>query len=84
MRLLVTKTATRQLKKLPVFFRDKVEARIEALRQNPFPKGVKKLRGRPGYRIRVGVYRVLYSLDQEQKIITILSAQHRKDAYRYN
>lgn len=82
MRLVLTKTAAKQLRKLPIFFRSRIETKIETLKQNLFPIGSKKLTDRPGYRLRVGDYRVLYDVNKQRKIITILSTLHRKNAYR--
>lgn len=82
MHLVLTKTAAKHLRKLPAFFRNKIETKIEALKQNPFPLGIKKLTGRPGYRFRIGDYRLMYDVNKKRKIITILRTQHRKDAYR--
>ena len=82
MKLLVNKTAAKQLLKIPYQFRLKIEREIESLTKNPFPVKSRKLTARPGYRLKIGDYRVLYLVDKKRKTITILSAQHRKDAYR--
>ena len=54
---------------------------IAALAQNPRPKGVKKLKGRDGYRIRVGNYRIIYDIFDNELIIDIIALGHRKDIY---
>lgn len=82
MKLLVGKTASKQLLKIPYKVRVKIESKIEKLPADPFPAGYQKLSGREGYRLRIGDYRVLYALDKKQKVIIVLSAQHRKDAYK--
>lgn len=56
--------------------------RIEELEKRPYPQGVKKLTNRPGWRVRVGDYRILYTIDEKKKELTILSVAHRKDVYR--
>ncbi|NJL92104.1 MAG: type II toxin-antitoxin system RelE/ParE family toxin, partial [Coleofasciculaceae cyanobacterium SM2_1_6] len=48
---------------------------------DPRPSGCLKLKGREGWRIRVGNYRVPYKIDDQQKIITILRIRHRRDVY---
>jgi mRNA interferase RelE/StbE len=48
---------------------------------NPRPHGVKKLKGRDGYRIRVGNYRIIYEVYDDQLIIDIIAIGHRKDIY---
>ena len=46
------------------------------------PTGCLKLIGRDGWRIRVGVYRVIYQIDDQEKKIVILDFGHRRDIYR--
>ena len=84
MKLYVSKTAAKQLLKIPYRIRLKVEKEIEKLPKNPHSRKARKLSGRNGYRYRVGDYRVLYSINKRLKRINILSVQHRKDAYRGN
>ena len=56
---------------------------IESLENEPRPKGVKKLVGtREGYRVRVGLYRFLYTIDDHRRIVTIYRIRHRREAYR--
>lgn len=80
MKLLLSKSAAKQLLKIPYRTRARIEEQIENLAEKPFSRKSQKLAGRSGYRLRVGDYRVLYLV--EKKKIIILSVQHRKDAYR--
>ena len=82
MRLSITRSAAKQLLKIPYRVRERIEKEIEGLTKNPYPSKSQKLSGRDGYRLRVGDYRALYSFDKKAKIITVLSVQHRKDAYK--
>lgn len=82
MKLLVTKSASKQLLKIPHKQRLKIEEKIEQLSNLPTSPQTKKLSGRPGWRLRIGDYRVLYFIDKKKRSIIILSVQHRKDAYR--
>ena len=53
------------------------------LAEDPFPRGARKLTGYDDvYRVRVGRYRILYSVSQGRLVIVILKVGHRKDAYR--
>ena len=61
--------------------RDSGEA-ILALGREPRPPGARKLTGREGYRIRIGAYRILYEVEDEQRRIRIYHIGHRKDVYR--
>ena len=54
---------------------------IEGLAENPRPQGCKKLKGRTGYRIRVGNYRIIYEIFDEILLIDVIDLGHRKDIY---
>ncbi len=56
--------------------------RIEALRFVPRPPGVEKLSGQELYRIRQGVYRILYEIKNDELIIIVVKIGHRRDVYR--
>ncbi len=61
----------------------KIDEAILSLKDKPFPHPQsKKLKGEDRYRLRVGDYRVVYMVDEKQKIITIYRVRHRKDVYR--
>jgi mRNA interferase RelE/StbE len=55
---------------------------IQALADNPRPPGCKKLAGGDHYRIRRGAYRVVYSIEDERRIVLVVKIGHRKDVYR--
>ncbi len=78
----ITRSAERQLKRLPPGDQQRVVA-ILPLSDNPFPRVSRKLSGYDDVlRIRVGTYRVLYSVSEKKLIIIILKIGHRKNAYR--
>ena len=57
--------------------------RIKALADEPRPRQAKKLKGaEKAYRLRVRGYRVVYTVDDEQKLVTVTAIRHRKDVYR--
>ena len=56
--------------------------RVNGLAANPRPAGVEKLSGIDRYRIRQGDYRMVYAIDDEQKVVDIVRIAHRKDVYR--
>ena len=56
--------------------------KILALESNPRPSGIKKLQVFEYYRIRIGDYRVVYSINDKSHLIKILDLGHRKDIYR--
>ena len=52
------------------------------LGDNPRPRGIKKLSNREEYRLRAGDYRVLYTIDEPNSVVTVLSVGHRREVYR--
>ncbi len=58
-----------------------IKAAIYNLAENPRPIGYKKLKGREGYRIRVGDYRVIYNIFDKVLTIDVVNLGHRKDIY---
>lgn len=75
--------AERQLKKLPREVQQRLRGRIDELADQPMPLGCRKLVGyQDVYRIRVGLYRVIYSVDDEKVIVIILKLGHRRGVYR--
>ncbi len=82
-RIEVSRTAERQLKKLPGADQRRLVAAIQALADHPFPKGSRKLSGYEDvFRVRVGYYRVLYSVTKTKLVVIILKVGQRKDIYR--
>ncbi len=55
---------------------------IQALADNPRPPECKKLTGADQYRIRRGAYRVVYSIEDERRVVIVVKVGHRKDVYR--
>ncbi len=82
-RILITRQAEKQLDAMPQQLANRVDQHIEALREDPRPSGVKKLRGYTDtYRVRVGNRRIIYTIDDRAQIITLLTIDDRKDVYR--
>lgn len=79
--LLIEKQVQKQLEKIPVPDYQRVKNAIIDLAKNPRPEGYKKLKGRPGYRIRQGNYRIVYDINDHILTVFILAAGHRKDIY---
>jgi len=79
--LLIEKQVEKQLEKIPASDYMRVKNSILSLAQNPRPAGYKKLKGRNGYRIRQGDYRIVYDIHDQILTVLILAAGHRKDIY---
>jgi mRNA interferase RelE/StbE len=62
--------------------RQRIVKRIRDLSHDPYPHACKKLSGMDKYRIRVGRYRILYTVENEKLIIHIIKIAHRRDVYR--
>jgi mRNA interferase RelE/StbE len=79
----ITPSARRHFRKLPAGVQTSIREKLDVLCEAPFQSGldVKKLRGREGYRLRVGDYRVIYRLDSEQLIVEVLDVGHRREIY---
>jgi mRNA interferase RelE/StbE len=77
------RSARRELEALSGEAALQVVGKIEGLMHNPRPAGCKKLQG-PSllWRIRVGEYRVIYSIDDGKRIVDIVVVRHRREAYR--
>jgi mRNA interferase RelE/StbE len=71
----------KRLKRLPAKHSRQVWERINSLQENPRPQDYKKLRGIEGYRITVGEYRVLYTIDDQARVVTVYLLFHRGEGY---
>ena len=78
----ILRRAQKELADLPREVYVRVRDAIRGLGEVPTPAGSKKLAGRTGWRIRVGSYRVVYEIDDQNRLITIMHIGHRRDVYR--
>ncbi|AFL82857.1 addiction module toxin, RelE/StbE family [Belliella baltica DSM 15883] len=80
--IIVSKSAAKELSKLPKQVNNKIIKAILALSGDPRPNGAKKLRGiSENWRIRIGDYRVIYAVADEILVVDIRKVGHRKDIY---
>lgn len=78
-----TKHAVKALASMPSTVRMLVKSKIEALAADPLgAANVRKLVGRPGYRLRVGDWRVIYTLDSGRLVILVLDIGARGGVYK--
>lgn len=76
------RAAERDLKRLPVETFHRIVPRIRALAENPRPPGCRKLTGSDNdWRIRIGVYRVIYEVDESEEVVRVFRIRHRREAY---
>ncbi len=78
-----TRQAIKTLRKMSANEAALIRSRIQELALNPFAvPNVKSLAGRPGYRLRIGDWRVIFEVAQNQQVISILKIAQRGGAYR--
>ena len=80
MEVIFKKSARKELSKLDKKLGQRILNKVMLLENNPYPTGNKKLED--GYRIRIGNYRVVYTINKEAKKIIVIKIRHRKEAYR--
>jgi len=76
-----SKQAVKELAKINEPFYSNIKQAIKGLAKNPRPHGYKKLKGRDGYRIRTGDYRIIYDIFDNELIVDIITLGNRKDIY---
>ena len=77
------RSARRELERLEHSVAHRILARIEELAAEPRPVGCRKLQGGSGlWRLRIGDYRVVYSVVDGQKLVDVVAVRHRREAYR--
>lgn len=72
----------KEIRRLPRSYVKRVLETIETLATEPRPPGSKRLEGYDLWRVQVGVYRVLYEIDEHERAINTYRVGHRKDVYR--
>ena len=77
----IKKSALKSLEKIHEPDYSKIKHAILGLADNPRPSGCKKLKGRLGYRIRQGDYRIIYDIFDRVLIVDVIALGHRKDIY---
>lgn len=79
----LTGAAARQLRKLNSAAQLRIVTALEVLQTEPRPPAMKALVGHPGYlRVRIGNYRIVYTIVDARLLILILALGDRKDVYR--
>ena len=73
--------AARALRKLDPQVARRVRAAIALLAEDPRPPASRPLRGRPAWRVRVGDYRVVYTIEDDVLLVVVVTPGHRRDVY---
>lgn len=79
----VKPSASKALSELPREAQERIRARIDGLADDPRPYGVKRLKGPEGFlRLRVGDYRVIYTVRDDVLLVLVVRIAHRREVYR--
>lgn len=79
----LSRSATRELRRVPEPYHTSIVRVLRGLEEEPRPSGCKKLAGATGlFRVRVGVYRIIYEVSDRIKLIVVERIADRKDAYK--
>lgn len=73
--------AARALKKLDTPVARRIHGAIALLGEDPRPPASRPLRGRPGFRVRVGDYRIVYTVEDHVLLVVVVMLGHRRDVY---
>jgi mRNA interferase RelE/StbE len=80
--LFIKTSAAKELEAIPAKDRDRIIGKIKGLSENPRPYGSEKLTGDEKYRLRQGDYRILYSIEDSEMTVTIVTIGNRREVYR--
>lgn len=81
--LTTSRSAEKELVALDSTILKRIVQKIETLAGEPRPSGCKKLKGEKNrWRMRVGDYRVIYSIDDQARVVDISAIRHRREAYQ--
>lgn len=73
--------AVRALCKLDPPVRHRLQGAIALLAQDPRPPAARALQGRPGMRVRVGDYRIIYTVADDVLLVVVVTLGHRREVY---
>jgi mRNA interferase RelE/StbE len=82
--ILVQPSASRDLRKLPREIQRRIGRKLDELANEPRPADAKILKGNEGFlRVRVGDYRIVYTIRDKILVVLVVRIGHRKDIYRH-
>jgi mRNA interferase RelE/StbE len=81
-RVLIKRSAAKELETVPRKDRVRIAAKIELLAGDPRPPASEKLSGEEKYRLRQGDYRILYLIEDASSTVTVVKIGHRREVYR--
>jgi mRNA interferase RelE/StbE len=81
-RVCLKHSAEKELSRISTENQTRVAVALLSLSENPLPAGCKKLKGSNAFRVRVGDYRIVYTVDHEDATVTVFAIGHRRQVYR--
>lgn len=81
-KLVFKKSVSKDLRPIPNKDVARILQRMGELRENPRPVGSEKLSGQERYRLRQGVYRIIYEVEDGLLVVTVVKVAHRKNVYK--
>ncbi len=82
--LVFKKSVAKDLRAFPNQDVKRIMQRIRSLADDPRPAGCEKLSGQERYRVRQGVYRIVYEIEDDKLTVLVVKVGHRRDVYRSN
>ncbi|WP_339868306.1 type II toxin-antitoxin system RelE/ParE family toxin [Pseudohongiella nitratireducens] len=82
-KLVFKKSVAKDLRSIPNKDVARILQRTRKLQENPRPVDSEKLSGQERYRIRQGLYRIIYELKDELLVVTVVKVAHRKHVYKH-
>jgi len=83
-KIIFKKSVAKDLRVLPKTDIKRILGRVNSLSENPRGEGCKKLSGKENYRIRQGLYRVIYEIKDNLLIVNVIKVAHRSSVYKSN
>ncbi len=81
-KLVFKQSVSKDLRALPKRDIARILKYIQSLAQEPRPQGCEKLSGQDRYRVRQGVYRIIYEIHGEVLAVVVVKIGHRREVYR--
>ncbi len=81
-RLEIKRSVVKEIKRLRIRDRQRINAAIRTLADEPRPDGCKRLKSTHLFSLRVGDYRIIYEIQDDQLIVLVLRVRHRREVYR--
>ena len=78
------KSVAKDLRVVPKSDIQKILSKIDSLAENPRGEGCIKLSGKENYRVRQGLYRIIYEIKDNQLVVNVVKVAHRSHVYKNN